>query len=58
MKKIAFIISIAALVAACENSQPAQPNLNPPTPPAESQDSDSGGPCGDGRVLRENEVCP
>jgi hypothetical protein len=58
MKKIAFIIGIAALVAACENSQPAQPNPNPPTPPAESQDSDSGGPCGDGRVLRENEVCP
>ena len=54
MKKIVMFAAIAALttLAACSDKPvPAPTNT---TVPAEK----TGGPCGDGRVLRENEVCP
>lgn len=59
MKKIATLAAIAALttLAACNKAEaPANPtNTKVVEAPAAEQ---TGGPCGDGRKLRENEVCP
>jgi len=59
MKKIVMFAAIAALttLAACSDKPaPADPANTTvvESPKAEK----TGGPCGDGRVLREHEVCP
>ena len=58
MKKIATLAAIAVLttLAACNKAEvPAEP-----TDPVvvEEPGNKTGGPCGDGTVLGENEVCP
>lgn len=59
MKKIATIAAIAALttLAACGANEEA-PVEAPATEAVEGSVDETGGPCGDGRVLSENEVCP
>lgn len=48
-------VAVVALTAACTGETPVAPAPEPTeTPAAEATD----GPCGDGRVLSENEVCP
>jgi predicted small lipoprotein YifL len=57
MKKIATIAAIAALttLTACgSEAEVTAPETEVTAPEAEK----TGGPCGDGRELRENEVCP
>jgi hypothetical protein len=47
--------AVVALTAACTSETPA---VLAPTPEATEAPVLEGGPCGDGRVLGENEVCP
>lgn len=52
--KAFMAIAVVALTAACtEDPQPA-----PPTEAVEVPEEKTGGPCGDGTVLSQNEVCP
>jgi hypothetical protein len=55
MKKIAIIAAIAALttLAACDQTPAPPAPSNNTTVPTEN----TGGPCGDGTVLGENEQC-
>ena len=58
MKTITTIAALAALItlAAC-NDKPAPAEPVDPVVVEEPGDK-TGGPCGDGTVLGENEVCP
>ncbi len=57
MKRIAFVLSAAGLVAlaACDRPRNDVPPASNGTTPAPT---DTGGPCGDGRILRPGEQCP
>ena len=58
MKIIATIAAIAALttLSAC-GSEAEAPVEAPATEAVEAPAENTGGPCGDGTVLRENEQC-
>ena len=64
MKKIVTIAAVAALatLAACSQTETAPANEAVATDAATANATDAsaektGGPCGDGTVLRENEQC-
>jgi hypothetical protein len=53
MKNLIALALAASLVACASEVTTTTPNPAPEVPVDET-----GGPCGDGRVLGENEVCP
>ena len=54
MKNLIALALAASLVACTSENTTANPAPSAPTAPIENE----GGPCGDGRELGENEVCP
>jgi hypothetical protein len=60
MKTIVTIAAIAALttLTACGDASAPAPVDTTDTEVVEAPAENTGGPCGDGTVLRDNEVCP
>ena len=60
MKTIVTLAAIAALttLAACDAAPAPAPADTTETEVVEAPAENTGGPCGDGTVLRDNEVCP